>query len=150
MTLSLQLSDLLYGHSRPLFAPLNLQCRSGDIWAVLGANGRGKSTLLDTLTGVLTPLGGGFTCAGGLAIVPQHFRPAFGWQVRDVVLMGRESACKTMHPVDAWLNSGKIAVFSGIFCGATCRPVPRAGGHKSGSVRGCIFPDYPPAKPRQA
>lgn len=39
MTLSLQLSDLLYGHSRPLFAPLNLQCRSGDIWAVLGANG---------------------------------------------------------------------------------------------------------------
>ncbi|WP_251276657.1 ATP-binding cassette domain-containing protein, partial [Enterobacter hormaechei] len=35
------------------------------------------------------PLGGGFTCAGGLAIVPQHFRPAFGWQVRDVVLMGR-------------------------------------------------------------
>ncbi|MBG2584353.1 ABC transporter ATP-binding protein, partial [Klebsiella michiganensis] len=89
MTLSLQLSDLLYGHSRPLFAPLNLQCRSGDIWAVLGANGRGKSTLLDTLTGVLTQLGGGFTCAGGLAIVPQHFRPAFGWQVRDVVLMGR-------------------------------------------------------------
>lgn len=89
MTLSLQLSDLLYGHSRPLFAPLNLQCRSGDIWAVLGANGRGKSTLLDTLTGVLTPIGGGFTCTGGLAIVPQHFRPAFGWQVRDVVLMGR-------------------------------------------------------------
>jgi iron complex transport system ATP-binding protein len=89
MTLSLQLSHLLYGHSRPLFAPLNLQCRSGDIWAVLGANGRGKSTLLDTLTGVLTPIGGGFTCAGGLAIVPQHFRPAFGWQVRDVVLMGR-------------------------------------------------------------
>lgn len=65
-------------------------------------------------------------------------------------ITGRGNACKTMHPVDAWLNSGKIAVFSGIFGGATCRPVPCAGGNKSGSVRGCIFPDYPPAKPRQA
>lgn len=89
MTLSLRLTDLLYGHSQPLFTPLSLQCRSGDIWAVLGANGRGKSTLLDTLTGVLTPLGGQFTCEGGIAIVPQSFRPAFSWQVRDVVLMGR-------------------------------------------------------------
>ena len=66
-------------------------------------------------------------------------------------MMGRESACKTMPPVDAWLNSGKIAVFSGgFFAEATGRPVPCAGGHKSGSVRGGIFPDYPPAKPRQA
>ncbi|VUS84917.1 ABC transporter ATP-binding protein [Klebsiella huaxiensis] len=89
MTLSLRLTDLLYGHSQPLFTPLSLQCYSGDIWAVLGANGRGKSTLLDTLTGVLTPLGGQFTCEGGIAIVPQSFRPAFSWQVRDVVLMGR-------------------------------------------------------------
>lgn len=63
---------------------------------------------------------------------------------------GRESTCKTMHPVDAWLNLRKIAVFSGIFAGATYWPVPCAGGHKSGSVRGGIFPDYSPAKPRQA
>lgn len=89
MTISLRLSELLYGHSQPLFTPLSLQCSSGDTWAVLGANGRGKSTLLDTLTGVLPPFGGQFTCAGGIAMVPQSFRPAFSWQVRDVVLMGR-------------------------------------------------------------
>lgn len=35
------------------------------------------------------PLGGQFTCEGGIGIVPQSFRPAFSWQVRDVVLMGR-------------------------------------------------------------
>lgn len=52
---------------------------------------------------------------------------------------GRENACKTMHSVDAWLNSGKIAVFSGIFAGATYWPVPRAGGHESGSVQGVFF-----------
>ena len=77
MTLSLQLSDLLYGHSRPLFAPLNLQCRSGDIWAVLGANGRGKSTLLDTLTGVLTPLGGGVYLRGRSRHRAAAFSPGF-------------------------------------------------------------------------
>ena len=66
-----------------------MQCRHGQIWAILGANGRGKSTLLDTLTGVLPPLAGKFSVEGGIAIVPQSFRPAFGWQVRDVVLMGR-------------------------------------------------------------
>ena len=52
MNSSLSLQALRYGHRQPLFAPLTLACRPGEIWAVLGANGRGKSTLLDTLTGV--------------------------------------------------------------------------------------------------
>ena len=89
MNISLSLDTLRYGHRQPLFSPLSMQCRHGQIWAILGANGRGKSTLLDTLTGVLPPLGGKFSVEGGIAIVPQSFRPAFGWQVRDVVLMGR-------------------------------------------------------------
>ncbi|WP_434640548.1 ABC transporter ATP-binding protein [Klebsiella sp. I138] len=89
MNISLSLEELLYGHRQPLFTPLSLHCLPGEIWAVLGANGRGKSTLLDTLTGVLPPLGGRFHQQGGVAIVPQSFRPAFNWQVRDVVLMGR-------------------------------------------------------------
>ncbi|TDV03875.1 iron complex transport system ATP-binding protein [Raoultella planticola] len=89
MNMSLRLAELRYGHRQPLFRPLNLQCLPGEIWAVLGANGRGKSTLLDTLTGVLPPLGGSFHSEGGIAIVPQSFRPAFNWQVREVVLLGR-------------------------------------------------------------
>ena len=47
MNRSLSLEALRYGHRQPLFAPLTLACRPGEIWAVLGANGRGKSTLLD-------------------------------------------------------------------------------------------------------
>ena len=89
MNSSLSLEALRYGHRQPLFAPLTLTCRPGEIWAVLGANGRGKSTLLDTLTGVLPPLGGEMQCEGGVALVPQSFRPAFRWRVSDVVLMGR-------------------------------------------------------------
>ncbi|MGU3523024.1 ABC transporter ATP-binding protein [Enterobacteriaceae bacterium C23F] len=86
---SLSVSDLLYGHDSPLFAPLSFTCRPGDIWAVLGANGRGKSTLLDTLSGVLPALSGTFAVEGGVSVVPQSFHPAFAWQVQEVVLMGR-------------------------------------------------------------
>jgi iron complex transport system ATP-binding protein len=86
---SLSVSELLYGHDQPLFSPLHFACQPGEIWAVLGANGRGKSTLLDTLTGVLPALGGTFTVEGGISVVPQSFRPAFAWQVQEVVLMGR-------------------------------------------------------------
>ncbi|MCS2147447.1 ABC transporter ATP-binding protein [Scandinavium manionii] len=89
MTASLSVSELLYGHGQPLFSPLSFACQPGKIWAVLGANGRGKSTLLDTLTGVLPALGGQFSVDGGVSMVPQSFRPAFAWQVQDVVLMGR-------------------------------------------------------------
>ncbi len=89
MTPTLTLSQLEYGHQSPLFTPLNLYCQPGEIWAVLGANGRGKSTLLDTITGVLPALSGSVKASGGVGIVPQSFRPAFGWRVKEVVLMGR-------------------------------------------------------------
>lgn len=49
MNSSLSLQALRYGHRQPLFAPLTLACRPGEIWAVLGANGRGKSTLHDMI-----------------------------------------------------------------------------------------------------
>ena len=42
MNISLSLDTLRYGHRQPLFSPLSMQCRHGQIWAILGANGRGK------------------------------------------------------------------------------------------------------------
>lgn len=89
ITPSLSVSHLLFGHRQPLFSPLSFRSSAGDVWAVLGANGRGKSTLLDTLTGVLPALGGEYAVEGGVSVVPQAFRPAFAWQVQEVVLMGR-------------------------------------------------------------
>ncbi|MBB1201101.1 ABC transporter ATP-binding protein [Enterobacteriaceae bacterium 89] len=91
MSVSLSVQELLYGHANPLFAEMSFQCKPGEIWAILGANGRGKSTLLDTLSGVLPALGGALAVEGGVSVVPQSFRPAFAWQVQEVVLMGRAS-----------------------------------------------------------
>ncbi|NUL38970.1 ABC transporter ATP-binding protein [Kosakonia sacchari] len=86
---ALTIEALEYGRENALFSPLSFTCQPGELWAVLGANGLGKSTLLDTLTGVLPALSGRFTVLGGIGIVPQSFRPAFAWSVHDVVLMGR-------------------------------------------------------------
>ena len=78
-----------FGHRRPLFSPLSIDCRSGEVWAVLGANGCGKSTLFATISGALKPLAGQVSAGDGVSVVPQSFRPAFGWRVQEVVLMGR-------------------------------------------------------------
>ena len=87
---SVSFESLQFGHTKkPLFEPLTMRCEPGSVCAVLGGNGRGKSTLLATVTGVLRPVSGRVTVSGGAALVPQSFRPAFGWSVREVVLMGR-------------------------------------------------------------
>ncbi|MFV0575946.1 MAG: ABC transporter ATP-binding protein [Vibrio sp.] len=91
---SLSLSQFLYGYQQPLFEALELECFAGEIWAILGANGRGKTTLLDTLTKVRDPLGGSAELDGGIAFVPQSFHASFNWLVQDVVLMGRASQVK--------------------------------------------------------
>lgn len=65
ITAALNVNQLEYGYQTPLFAPITFCCEKGDIWAVLGRNGLGKSTLLDTLTGTLPSLGGSIDSAGG-------------------------------------------------------------------------------------
>jgi zinc transport system ATP-binding protein len=43
---------------RPLLPPLTLTVGQGEIWALLGHNGGGKSTVLRTLLGLLAPVAG--------------------------------------------------------------------------------------------
>lgn len=90
----LRVEQLLYGYAKPLFEPLSFHARKGDVWAVLGRNGLGKSTLLDTLTGTLKPLGGRVENKGGIGIVAQHSHLPFPYSVSDVVLMGRAQHVK--------------------------------------------------------
>lgn len=47
-----------YGPDAPVCAPITLSVRPGEVLAVVGANGTGKSTLLRTVTGILPPLAG--------------------------------------------------------------------------------------------
>lgn len=50
--------DLVIGYNEPLTKPLNLYMERGQRIALVGANGLGKSTLLKSLLGLITPFSG--------------------------------------------------------------------------------------------
>ncbi|WP_036966400.1 ABC transporter ATP-binding protein, partial [Promicromonospora kroppenstedtii] len=63
----LELSDLVVGYGgNAVCAPVNLTLGAGDIVAVIGANGTGKSTLLRTVLGLQEPLSGKASAFGRL------------------------------------------------------------------------------------
>lgn len=75
--------------SNVLFENLSFTLQKGQTLALLGRNGRGKTTLLKCMAGLLAPSSGVVRCAGAVGYVPQQFAAPFDYSVRDVVLMGR-------------------------------------------------------------
>jgi iron complex transport system ATP-binding protein len=69
------------GYSGSVFA--------GKVLGILGPNGRGKSTLLKALLGLITPTAGVVHIKGETAFVPQLFQAGFDYTLLDIVLMGR-------------------------------------------------------------
>jgi iron complex transport system ATP-binding protein len=90
-----------YG-SRPVLHGVDCEVRPGELWAVLGPNGTGKSTLLRAVLGGVPWLRGEVRLFGReraewdaralarkLAWVPQGFEPTEGFSGLELVLMGR-------------------------------------------------------------
>jgi ATPase subunit of ABC transporter with duplicated ATPase domains len=67
----LQTQDLVIGYGEPLTRPLNLVVERGQKIALRGVNGLGKTTLLNTLLGLLPPLSG--KVVPDPLAVPGHF-----------------------------------------------------------------------------
>lgn len=86
----IEVRDLHFSRaSRPVLEGYSFEVAKGDVLAVLGANGVGKTTLLGCLTGILTPDAGRIAAPRRIGFVPQLFAVAFDYTVTDVVLMGR-------------------------------------------------------------
>jgi iron complex transport system ATP-binding protein len=67
----------------------SLDVTKGDVLAILGANGIGKTTLLNCVVGLRKPDSGSVKHTGLIGYVPQLFQATFAFSVLDIVLMGR-------------------------------------------------------------
>jgi|SRR5262245_26906549 len=101
--MSLAGRELTIGYrDRVVGRALNVALEQGEVLALLGPNGGGKTTLLKTLLGILAPQAGEVAIGGRaltaisvrerarlIAYVPQLHVPTFAFTVESVVLMGR-------------------------------------------------------------
>ncbi|WP_439500250.1 ABC transporter ATP-binding protein [Bosea sp. (in: a-proteobacteria)] len=101
--MSLSASGLAYGYpERRIGEDVTLDLKAGEVLALLGPNGGGKTTLLKTLLGLLPPQAGMLSLDGrplgslsigerarALGYVPQAHAGTFAFSVFAVVLMGR-------------------------------------------------------------
>ncbi len=72
-----------------IFRDYTASVTKGEVFALLGPNGRGKSTLLKILLGAMKPAEGKLRVKGHFAFVPQLFQVSFDYSCVDMVLMGR-------------------------------------------------------------
>ncbi|MDQ7247910.1 ABC transporter ATP-binding protein [Dongia sedimenti] len=74
---------------RTILEGYSLDVGKGEVLAMLGANGVGKTTLLNCMVGLRHPERGSVTRMGRIGYVPQLFQSTFAFSVLDIVLMGR-------------------------------------------------------------
>src|SRR5262245_40985398 len=74
---------------RVILRSYSLRLERGRILAVLGANGVGKTTLINTLIGLIKPMSGSLAIGGQVGFVPQLFEVPFSYSALDIALMGR-------------------------------------------------------------
>jgi iron complex transport system ATP-binding protein len=72
-----------------VFQDLSFRVPPGSVTAVLGPNGRGKSTLIRCAAGQLDPQAGRVVRDGPVGLVPQAHGGAFAYRALDMVVMGR-------------------------------------------------------------
>ena len=95
------LHDVAIGYDVPLIEDINIEVIAGDVIAVLGPSGIGKTTLLRTIAGLVRPLEGDVELAvpsrGGLGYIPQRLGLIGNLTVRANVEMGTRVGLSRWH-----------------------------------------------------
>lgn len=78
-----------YRPDRWVFRNHSLKADAGDVVAILGPNGRGKTTLLKSIIGLARLKSGSVRLGASYGYVPQAHRTVFDYSVLDIVVMGR-------------------------------------------------------------
>ena len=82
---------------RWIFRNVSLALARGELLAILGRNGRGKTTLLRALLGLQHWSSGHSEVDGVIGFVPQAAETPFAYSVLDIVLMGRARHLRTFE-----------------------------------------------------
>ncbi len=104
-------STVYEGESRPAIKGINLTVKRNELVYVVGPNASGKTTLLETINGLLPPFNGKVSVFGldvqsngrkvrcQIGYVPQDFmvKPGEPYTALDVVLMGRYGQIGFLH-----------------------------------------------------
>ncbi len=108
-------STVYEGERRPAIKAINLTVKRNELVYVVGPNASGKTTLLETINGLLPPFNGKVTVFGldvqsngrkircQIGYVPQDFmvKPGEPYTALDVVLMGRYGQIGFLHRPEA-------------------------------------------------
>ncbi|MEQ8284427.1 ABC transporter ATP-binding protein [Thalassospira sp.] len=103
-----------------IFRDHSLTVNAGEVVAVIGPNGRGKTTLIKTILGLYKSVEGSVSFDGSVGYVPQNTEASFPYSVRDMVVMGRARHVKTFgspgrddyHKADAALERLGVGRFA--------------------------------------
>lgn len=87
--LSIKDAGFFYEEGKFLFRNLSFEIERGQILAILGLNGQGKSTLMSCMMGILSLKEGRLFTQAKFGFLPQSFSVAFDYSVQDIVAMGR-------------------------------------------------------------
>nr|WP_314179705.1 ABC transporter ATP-binding protein [uncultured Campylobacter sp.] len=87
--LSIKDAGFFYEEGKFLFRNLSFEIKRGQILAILGLNGQGKSTLMSCMMWILSLKEGRLCTQAKFGFLPQSFSVAFDYSVQDIVAMGR-------------------------------------------------------------
>lgn len=99
MLLEVKHADFYYTKSYPILSDITFSLKQGEILAVMGRNGVGKTTMIKCIAGIL-PWRNGYSAINGqksggqkivrqIGYVPQAHKTSFSYSVRDMVVFGR-------------------------------------------------------------